>query len=327
MTPRHLILGEKAVKCFYAGQHRESADFYWKSFVSFPNEWDFMRWQVLTGYTSILREMYFEASKGDMKNLKKLAHDERSGKVYRSEAAWTAGFLSWDHGDRDSAADFYREALAIMEQADETELNRQFCNMNGINTKDDVIKGISGSSVRDIMAGNRKTIERNLSILENPFGATIPTDPSALFANRSDGSRIPIKVRCTGAAVAARETIAGRLTVGGSKCDECGKSWQDVGKPKLDCCTRCKMAFYCSRDCQKKAWRAGHREACREKGQIEINDVMKLQGLQSKPELNDCLVTVLAPDTTAGRWRVKSMVSDSVMSIATDKLTHIRPAK
>ena len=41
-------------------------------------------------------------------------------------------------------------------------------------------------------------------------------------------------------------------------CDQCSRSGQDV---KLQLCARCHRARYCSRDCQRAAWRA-HRPSC-----------------------------------------------------------------
>jgi hypothetical protein len=38
---------------------------------------------------------------------------------------------------------------------------------------------------------------------------------------------------------------------------------------KLQRCSSCKVARYCSRDCQMKAWRSGHRKACRKEKTAE----------------------------------------------------------
>lgn len=41
-----------------------------------------------------------------------------------------------------------------------------------------------------------------------------------------------------------------------AKCDECGE------EKKVLVCGRCKRARYCSKDCQTRAWKAGHRSTC-----------------------------------------------------------------
>lgn len=45
-----------------------------------------------------------------------------------------------------------------------------------------------------------------------------------------------------------------------SRCAFCGKA--STAEQPLSTCTRCKTVRYCSRPCQLKAWRAGHKESC-----------------------------------------------------------------
>ena len=44
---------------------------------------------------------------------------------------------------------------------------------------------------------------------------------------------------------------------GSLPCNFCGKIESDMKQ-----CSVCKRASYCSRDCQKKAWKAGHKNEC-----------------------------------------------------------------
>ena len=32
----------------------------------------------------------------------------------------------------------------------------------------------------------------------------------------------------------------------------------------MKCCSRCKCAYYCSRDCQAAAWKSGHKATCKQ---------------------------------------------------------------
>ena len=43
-------------------------------------------------------------------------------------------------------------------------------------------------------------------------------------------------------------------------CDACGNS-QSLLSEKLKKCQGCKVTFYCSKDCQKMAWKA-HKKVC-----------------------------------------------------------------
>lgn len=46
------------------------------------------------------------------------------------------------------------------------------------------------------------------------------------------------------------------------RCDWCGKAAQPGAASPLQRCTRCKFAHYDSRECQKAAWKAYHRQEC-----------------------------------------------------------------
>ena len=318
---KYMYYANKAGECFQRGEQRESADDYWESFISRPGDWDENVYHVLHGYTSILREGYFSTSSKDFKNLTSLACDEKAPKLYRQEAVWTLGLLAWDAREREKAGEYYREALAYIDQASDFERSKQMMHTvvrNGMPFPE-------VSAVSQILQESRNIIAGNLRRLENQFGSP-RLDPSNFV--RSDGSampNIPIETRVP---VDEASSLAPRLAVGGSACDSCGKAWQDLGKPNLDCCVRCKKAYYCSRACQKTAWKNGHKEACRKAGQIEIGDIMKLRKLVAKPELNGELVRISSKDAAQeGRWQVESLVARTKMSIATEKLEHIRPAK
>ena len=43
-----------------------------------------------------------------------------------------------------------------------------------------------------------------------------------------------------------------------AKCFSCGKT------AATKCCSRCKCAYYCSRDCQAAAWKSGHKATCKQ---------------------------------------------------------------
>jgi len=103
---------------------------------------------------------------------------------------------------------------------------------------------------------------------------------------------------------------------------------------KLDCCSRCKMAYYCSKACQTKQWRAGHKQACRKKGEIRPGDVMQ-HGMEEEHVIDTMLVTAIEAvptDAKEEQWKVKplryqSKVEDAgIPPIPSSMLYHIRPA-
>mmetsp|Transcript_27761 Transcript_27761/g.64716 ORF Transcript_27761/g.64716 Transcript_27761/m.64716 type:complete len:107 (+) Transcript_27761:260-580(+) len=46
------------------------------------------------------------------------------------------------------------------------------------------------------------------------------------------------------------------------ECHECGTTEHNG----LKMCSGCKKASYCSTECQRKAWKSGHKETCRKIG-------------------------------------------------------------
>lgn len=46
------------------------------------------------------------------------------------------------------------------------------------------------------------------------------------------------------------------------ECAQCGEP--ETESRKLSHCSRCKQVMYCTRECQRKAWKAGHKNACRD---------------------------------------------------------------
>eukprot|EP00978_Attheya_sp_CCMP212_P034125 scaffold141557_cov64-Attheya_sp.AAC.1 len=119
------------------------------------------------------------------------------------------------------------------------------------------------------------------------------------------------------------------LEIGGVKCDypSCQKHHFQVGI-KLFKCQKCQRAFYCSKECQKKQWREGnHKLYCRDAHMFEAGDLVLLNGLKSKPEFNQRIVSVVGsvPGTDGGRFEVNIVGHDGSMSIAVKNLNHLRP--
>lgn len=128
-----------------------------------------------------------------------------------------------------------------------------------------------------------------------------------------------------------------RMFPGGDKCDCCGRTLEELGVTTLEFCGRCQKTFYCSSDCQRKAWNNGHEQVCRKPNQIKPGDIMRLACLIAKPEYNGWLVEIVsADDSTPGRWRVKVVgeteatgldAKDRIISVATKNPIHLRPLK
>jgi hypothetical protein len=92
-----------------------------------------------------------------------------------------------------------------------------------------------------------------------------PNDSASRFVVHPDNLKSPVRQQHANA----------NLT-----CSGCGDVFDE---PKfLLCCSQCKAAFYCSKECQKKDWDGGHKMSCdfMRKARRDRNDDSKLSEIQ-----------------------------------------------
>jgi len=319
------MMTNKAVMAFQRGEHRLSANLYKEAFQMAPGKWSQYRYHILHGLVSILKEKYFAASQEDFQFLEKLFKDKKEPHLYRIQAAKSLGLLHWDQGRREEAAEYYRDTIALGKKATEKERRKT----TYTNVEEGTSVRMGDRLVGEVMDEVVKQASDNLAVLETTsLNRSVPPSPTA--GMRSDGTRMPDKGRRSyfGVGLPA-ETLGEMLAVGGTKCDCCGKTREEMGVTHLEVCSRCKKAYYCSAACQKEQWKAGHKQACRQPGQVEAGDFVRLHGLQAKPELNGMIVKVIRKDpNNDSRWEVLISVGEKrIVSIAQDKMEQLRPLK
>ena len=88
-------------------------------------------------------------------------------------------------------------------------------------------------------------------------------------------------------------------------CAHCGVGCNAAGVTLLRC-GKCGLAFYCSQACQRAGW-AAHRPQCRAPGKHRAGDVVRLQSVDERPELNGQYMLVVGRDPAqAGSWTVEN---------------------
>ena len=60
-----------------------------------------------------------------------------------------------------------------------------------------------------------------------------------------------------------------------SYCANCSK--EAHGSEKFKQCSKCKAQWYCSRECQVEAWRAGHKKDCKRAGMLKFEDYVNAE--------------------------------------------------
>jgi len=284
-----------AVENAQAGRWLQSADDYLQAYMM-PScaKWN-AYYHVLSGFTSIIRDNRFPATQTHMRALKQIARDESRPVLHRAQAHFTRGLARRDAGDRQGAARDYMACIEVVAQA--TEADRATCFFN--TTPDGGIHEVVGKELDRIA----KDAHANLSNLRNPSRRMSPESLArAMATSEIRGSQNSIHIMGGGVGpcgdheenTAKLEAAMARLPVNGDKCDQCGAK-PDSTEVKLRWCGRCSMACYCSPECAKVAWKAGHKQACRAPGQYEVGDLVMVSGLASKPELNGKIVEVCGP--------------------------------
>ena len=236
-------------------------------------------------------------------------------RLFRVEAGLALGLLHVTKGERFEAADVYYEAIGI----GEGKVNEQQMKME----KKTLQFNTDMMTIQEIMHDVLVVLRGNLNSMQGNQGRMAKRSP------RSDGARAqadPLEVYIElpiglGGMSLTPEQMSELVRIGGVTCDCCKK--KDV---ELFNCARCGKAFYCSKECQKKQWKVnGHKQRCRKDGEFKAGDMVRLNGLTSKPELNNKIVRAVGPAPQEGRWEVCMEGGDTSLSIGTKNMQQLRP--
>ena len=325
--------GQQAVELFQCNKQREAADKYLIAFDVCPDKTEPNRWQVFHGYTSLLMEQYFEPNEQDKDALKRIRDDKTECKLYRVEAGFKYGLLNYFLGNRFETAESYREAIRISKKKNPKEDSSKILEARG---------GVGGQiqfrRMDEATADIVQDIEDNLNRLtrksgDNPFEALfrppqIRSD-GKILDDTLNSKHICLPLSSAKASNFTRDEFDELSRVSGDTCDCCQKA-----NVPLSICARCKMTFYCSKECQKKQWALGHKKFCRKSGEFKEGDFARLEGLAKKTELNGAVVTVMSDADSTGRCKVQ--IGDGVelkgggdgenlFAVSTEKMKHLRP--
>jgi MYND finger len=122
----------------------------------------------------------------------------------------------------------------------------------------------------------------------------------------------------------------------GDRCDWCATLLEEakLGVAFRACCGNCKLAFYCSRECQEKDWKEGcHKYQCRKKGEFKPTDTATYadpSGVMIFGAHVHLLVRVKREDTdqkTPKKWLVADANMDCTTFVLQKNLRRQRPAE
>mmetsp|Transcript_10196 Transcript_10196/g.12919 ORF Transcript_10196/g.12919 Transcript_10196/m.12919 type:complete len:315 (+) Transcript_10196:154-1098(+) len=295
-----------AVKFWNQGNHRESANEYWKCFQLLPSLTEESRYHILHAYTSILRDEHFKASDKDLENMKKIFDDKHEPRLFRVEAGFTLGLLLYIKGERMECAEYYYRAIEIGEsqvKPKEAKLEKKKLQIN-----------LDKVPMKEIMERVVTDAKGNLNNLNAKMG-----DPPPNGTYTSKCHLMPLGPMGT---TLKREQFDKLIDVGGVECDYCHRKDADLLK-----CTKCQKAFYCSQACQVKQWKEkGHKKYCRKEGEFKVGDFVQLARLQKRPDLNNSVVRIVGPHPTKQNkyeCRIEGGVKSFAVGVA--NLNQLRP--
>ena len=106
----------KAVQNWHQGNHRKSATEYWLSFRAIPSLTHELRYHILHGYTTTIRGDLIKATDDDIKNMELVFRDKHEPRLYRLEAGYTLGVISYSRSERMKCQEYYHHAITIGEK-------------------------------------------------------------------------------------------------------------------------------------------------------------------------------------------------------------------
>ena len=150
----------------------------------------------------------------------------------------------------------------------------------------------------DLIDADAKRAKDNLDIMD-PYAAYKALPPGMQLVRAKNTWPPKLCDKLTSAEQSA--ALVRAIRVRNSACSQCDRSAADVG---LLCCKRCRLAWYCSPECQKANWKV-HKPQCRAPGEHEAGDVVMLHGLTDRPQYNGQLFRLTAMDVSPeGTWEV-----------------------
>ena len=269
----HKFLADSS-RLWHGGKYRECVAAYRKAVMHSHVlvSWS-LRMYTVAGFGSAVSSMQgrYDGFEEDLKLLKKIG-DGAFGDLShtRAKSYVEAGVISFQDTDRQGAARCYQRCLDLEFEGP-------------------VFKVLepAGSvvSCKENFLHSQNAAKENINVLQggtpnfSKLDSSMRVDTSVPVVNKA-GPIVDFVCMCM---------VLSRLDV----CDTCGTA---CGRnEKFEACGACKARYYCSRKCQRQAWRQtdyGHKSSCRPQGTFKIGDVAQLRNLKNRKDLNGRIVRI-----------------------------------
>jgi len=237
----------QAVRAYESLDPRGEADHLREAFVKSSsqeaNKWDSKRLYLLHSYIATIkaalerdgRNALLFVTKEDKQFLKRISQSLTELSLYRALATDLWGTIALSNLEYDEQAQSARSVIKICDEASEMEKQRLILHTE--------------STYGSLIDETRKANDGQLAFMRNIF------------------CMVTSHTKCTQEGAQPEQPSV----IGGDKCKMCSTTYEDLGVAMLDCCQRCQLTYYCSRDCQRKDWK-DHKKVCRKPGEFQVGD-------------------------------------------------------
>ncbi|ORY41615.1 hypothetical protein BCR33DRAFT_336597 [Rhizoclosmatium globosum] len=353
----------KAEELAQEGRYRESLDQYIKCYPLVPRT-AYTYWYCLSAISSIIRHNQCDIFAEDDAFLKKLQNDSNAPTHHRAQAAFTRARLAYNQGNREASAQLYRKVVSLSETITPTEYSTLI--VTGVNIKTFQPEIMTVKEWIDSPQTFLTLAKENLAFFNSPkefkSGLTEIKDivvdkmleqqrlrtPEAAFGHgnffSSNSSKTATLLMCgpfmSKERYDAEYPIVKSVVLDrtpGFKCDVCGILAVDESGEKevlnsLKKCNSCYSKFYCSVECQRKAWKAGHKKMCRAPTDLVKFDLVRIHGLKNEmysQMMNGSVFEVRGPllprptDGSPVKWRISIMGGNKQLVIKEMNITRV----
>jgi hypothetical protein len=168
-----------------------------------------------------------------------IVKNESEPRLFRARAEMGLGMRHWHDHDLEAADDCFRDVVGFTERASVGEKERTFAIANDELLTAGEILGklamIAQGRLDRLVSQDIINSEPNLFVIMEEF------------VIGENGTRMSERLRKTRCCIGSKDTSISKqgvhkiMTVGGKRCDECGKSRKEANLVCLHCCDRCKV--------------------------------------------------------------------------------------
>lgn len=276
------------------------------------------RYLLFEGYADLLQGTT-EFTAADLETLRRVTKDGSKTLIERVYAHSAHGRLRWTLGEGDEAARAYRKALELAASATLQHRSELVLSHHGRSNP----TWVPARELFDFFMQQNKT----------SLATLIGVGPCGMMSLLKQGDRCyawPTLGNSAEQATARQAAMSRATIIRSAICAQCGAT-----DKKLFCCSKCKLAYYCSTACQRAGWKV-HQPQCRAPGDFCAGDYVMLHGLYdtsgrrhggnlSEREMNGYFFRVVERDAEeAGVWRVENRILvQRTVSVHVDNMRHV----